>query len=63
MGYVVIEAKRTSKCIKLALKEYMTRYDWVGNVIHWELCKKIKLDHTNKSYMHNRMRRHISMGI
>ena len=25
----------------------------VGKVIHWELCKKFKFDHTNKWYMHN----------
>ena len=22
-------------------------------MIHWELCKKLKFDHTNKCYMHN----------
>ena len=38
---------------KLAQKEYNTRYDWVGKVVHWELCKKFKYDHTNKWYMHN----------
>ena len=42
-----------SKSSKLALKEYKTRQDWVGKVIHWEMCKKFKLDHTNKWYMHN----------
>ena len=31
----------------------MTRYDWVGKVIHLEMCKKFKFDHTNKWYMHN----------
>ena len=25
----------------------------MGNVIHWKLCKKFKLDHTNKGYVHN----------
>ena len=25
-----------SKCCKLAKKEYKTRHDWVGKVIHWE---------------------------
>ena len=34
-------------------KEYKTRGDLVGKVIHWELCKKFKLDHINKWYMHN----------
>ena len=41
-----------SECCKLAQKEFKTRHDWVGKVIHWELCKK-KFDHTNKWYMHN----------
>ena len=40
-------------CRKLAQKEYKTRYDWMGKVIHWELCKKLKFDHSNKWYMHN----------
>ena len=30
---------------KLAQKEYKTRHDWVGKVIFWELCKKLKFDH------------------
>ena len=42
-----------SNCSRLAFKEYNTRHDWVGKVIHWELCKKFKLDHTNKWYAHN----------
>ena len=42
-----------SECSKLAQKEYKARYDWVGKVIHWEMCKKFKFDHTNKWYMHN----------
>ena len=42
-----------SECSKLAKKEYKTRHDWVGKVIHWEMCKKFKFDHTNKWYMHN----------
>ena len=25
----------------------------MGKVIHWEMCKKIKFDPTNKWYMHN----------
>ena len=37
----------------LAQKEYKTRHKWVGKVIHWEMCKKFKFDHTNKWYMHN----------
>ena len=27
------------------------RHNWVGNVIHWGLCKKLKFDHTNKWYL------------
>ena len=27
--------------------------DWLGKVINRELCKKFKLNHTNKLYMHN----------
>ena len=42
-----------SECRKLAQKEYKTRHDWVGKVIHRELCKKLKFDHTNKWYMPN----------
>ena len=37
----------------LAEEEYKTRYDWVGKVIHWELCKKLESDHMNKWYIHN----------
>ena len=39
--------------MKNSNNEYKTRHDWVGKVIHWELCKKFKFDHTNKWYMHN----------
>ena len=28
-----------SECIKLPQKKFKTKYDWVGKVIHWELCK------------------------
>ena len=42
-----------SKCSKLAQREYKARHDWVGKVIHREMCKKFKFDHTNKWYMHN----------
>ena len=27
-----------NECRILAQKEYNTRHDWVGKVIHWELC-------------------------
>ena len=42
-----------SECCKLAQKEYKIRYDWVGKVIHCELCKKFKFDPTNNWYMHS----------
>ena len=38
---------------QLVQKEYKTTHDWVGKVINWELCKKLKFDHMNKWYMHN----------
>ena len=44
---------RISECWNLAQKEYKNRHDWVGKVIHWEVCKEIKFDHMNKWYMHN----------
>ena len=42
-----------SECSNLAQKENKTRHDLVGKVIHWEMCKKFKFDHTNKWYIHN----------
>ena len=42
-----------SECSKLAQKQYKLRNNWMGKVIHWELCKKLEFDHTNKWYMHN----------
>ena len=42
-----------SECSKLVQKEYKARHDWVGKVIHWEMCKKFRFDHTNQWYMHN----------
>ena len=32
-----------SECSKLAQKEYKARHDWVGKVIHWEMCKKFQI--------------------
>ena len=42
-----------SECSKLAQKEYKVRHDWLGKVIHWEICKIFKFDHVNKWYAHN----------
>ena len=40
--------KHISEYNKLAQKEYKTSHDWVGKVIHYELCKRLKFDHTAK---------------
>ena len=42
-----------SECCKLVQKEYKTRHNLIGKVIHRETRKKFKFDHTNKWYMHN----------
>ena len=42
-----------SECSKLAQKKYKARHDCVGKVIHWEMCRKFKFDHTNKWYRHS----------
>ena len=42
---------KISRCCKPAQK-YMTKHNWVGKMIHWELCKRLKFDHTIKWYMH-----------
>ena len=42
----------TSKCSKLMQKKYKKRHNWVGKGIHWELCKKLKFNHTTKWYIH-----------
>ena len=55
IDYVVIDETINhiiNECSKLAQKEYKTIHDWVKKVIHWELCKKLKFDHTTKWYMH-----------
>ena len=41
-----------SECNKLAQKEHKTRHDLVGNVIHKELCKRLKFYHTTTWYIH-----------
>ena len=33
---------------KKAPMEYKSRHVWVGKIIHQELCKKWKFDHTTK---------------
>ena len=36
----------------LAQKEYKTRHNLVGKVIPWELCKRLKFDHSDKWHIH-----------
>ena len=38
---------------QISTEKYKSRHDWVGKVIHREMCKEFKFDHTNKWYMHN----------
>ena len=33
-------------------KDFKTRYDWVGKVIHRELCKRLKIYQTTKMCIH-----------
>ena len=40
------------ECTKLAQKEYKRRHEWVGRVIHWELCKQLRFSHAGKWYEH-----------
>ena len=42
-----------SEYSKLAQKDYKTRHDLVGKVIHWKMSKKFKFDHMNKCFFHN----------
>ena len=41
-----------SECFKLVRKEYQTWHDWVGKLIHWELCKSLKFDQADTWYIH-----------
>ena len=42
-----------SKGSKLSHKEYKTRHDWFGKVIHWKMWKEFIFNYTKKWYMHN----------
>ena len=33
-----------------ALNKYKKRHDWVGKLIHWELCKRLNFVHIDKWY-------------
>ena len=53
LSILIIINDKIRKCSELAQKEYKATHDWVGKVIHGELCKKVRFDNTNKCYMHN----------
>ena len=42
----------TSGCEKLAQKEYKRRHDNVAKKVHWDICKKNRLEHSEKWYEH-----------
>ena len=44
---------RKTECCELAQKEYKTRHDWVGTVIHLEMCNSLKAGHVDKCYIYN----------
>ena len=48
------DQSHNKRMLQISTEEYKTRHDWVGKVIHCEICKKFKFDHTNKWYMPNR---------
>ena len=41
-----------SECSKLAQKEYKRRHDWVGKRIHWEMCRKNRIEVKPNRYEH-----------
>ena len=41
-----------SECRMLAQKEYKARHDKVASIVHWSLCKKFQLQHSEKWYDH-----------
>ena len=47
-NHIKARIDKTQQNSKLVQKEYKSRHDWVGKVSHWEMCKKLKFDHTNK---------------
>ena len=42
----------TSACEKLAQKEYKRRHGNVAKKVHWDICKKNGLEHSEKWYEH-----------
>ena len=45
-----------NKCSKPAPKKYKSRHNLVGKVIHWELCKKLKIGYITKWYAQTKIR-------
>ena len=41
-----------SRCEKLAQKEYKRRHNNVAKKVHWDICKKNGLEHSEKRYEH-----------
>ena len=37
---------------KLVQKEFKTKHDRLGKMIHWKLCKRLKFYHNTKWYLH-----------
>ena len=46
---------RVRECSKLVQQVYKTIHDWVGKVISWELCKKMKFDYYQMVYAQTRI--------
>ena len=40
-------------CEKLAQKEYKKRHDNVTKKVHWDICKKDELEHSEKRHEHD----------
>ena len=48
------ECEKKDKYLDFARELKKTiEHDWMGKVIHRELCKQFKFDHTNKWHFHN----------
>ena len=53
--FVALFFRYTVRIIPLPLdtqKNSKCNHDWVGKVIHWDLCKRLKCDHAQKWYIY-----------
>ena len=41
-----------SECCKMVQKEYKRGHDWMEKIIHWDVCKKNKIQVEEKWYEH-----------